>query len=85
MKRRDALLSLAMSVAVAAVSSWPAPARANQGLSEEQLGTLLGQMVGLELRPGEAPKVLASIRLNRFTRRVEPTIQPHDFDPELDL
>jgi hypothetical protein len=46
---------------------------------------LLRQMAGLELQPGEAPKVLASFRLNRFIRKVEPTIQPQDFDPELDL
>jgi len=73
-----------MSGAAAAVRSWPASAQANQMLSEEQLGTLLRQMVGIELGPGEAPKVLASLRLNRFTRRVEPTIQPQDFDPELE-
>ena len=84
MRRRDALLSLAISGAVAATSSWPASAQAEQMLSEEQLAMLLRQMVGMELRPDEAPKVLASLRLNRLTRRVEPTIQPQDFDPELE-
>ena len=47
---------------------------------------MLQQLAGLELQPGEAAKVLASLKSNRFTAKVDPTIQPQsDFDPEVDM
>ena len=40
---------------------------------------------GMDLDPGEGPKVLASFTANRFAVLVDPTIQPNsDFDPAVD-
>ena len=86
MKRRDALVSVAVYGAGAVLPSWSGLKVPSEGLSEEQLRILLRQLAGLELQSGEAPKILASLRSNRFTASVDPTVQPQsDFDPEVDV
>ena len=68
------------------LTSCQAPQNAPQQLSEEQLRALLHEFAGLDLQPGEGPHILASLKNNRFTAPVDPTIQPQsDFDPEVDL
>jgi hypothetical protein len=86
-KRRDAIVSLALSGLSTLLLSRAAAGQAeNEGLSEEQLRIVLRQFAGLDLQPGEAPKILASFNSNRFMVKVDPTIQPQcDFDPEVDL
>lgn len=83
MKRRDALRSLVGSGAVAAfpTSAITAP---TTDLSEEQLRAVL-RMDGMELRAGEGAAILASFNGNRFTGAVDPTIQPADFDADVDV
>jgi hypothetical protein len=85
-KRRDALVSLAVYGAGAVLPSWSGLKVPSEGLSEEQLRILLWQLGGLEMQSGEASKVLVSLRSNRFTASVDPTVQPQsDFDPEVDV
>ena len=84
MKRRDALVGLAM---IGASSALPSCARPSPKVDagEEQLRVILGQLAGLELRPGEAPRVIAALRANRFTGQPDPTTQPQaDFDAEVE-
>jgi hypothetical protein len=85
-KRRDAIVSLALSGLGTLLTSGTATRQTSkEGLSEEQLRMLLRQFAGLELQPGEAPKVLASFKSNRFTAKVDPMVQPQaDFDPEVE-
>jgi hypothetical protein len=85
MKRRDALVSMALSGA-AVVLPGCATSRSEGGvLSEEQLRAML-QLTGMDLQPGEAPAVLASFTGSRFTAAVDPTTQPQsDFDADVDL
>ena len=86
MERRDVLVAIVVSGAVNALNLWAAPQLLTEDLSEEQLRFLLRQLAGLELQASEAPKILASFKSNRFTAKVDPTIQPQsDFDPEVDL
>jgi hypothetical protein len=81
MKRRDALKSLVVSGAAAAL---PAGAGTEPTeLSEDQLRAML-RLVGMELGAGEGAAVLASFNGNRFTADVDPKIQPTDFDADLD-
>lgn len=82
MKRREALVSLVVSGAVAALPACSSPAPAT-GLSEAQLRAML-RLNGLELRPGESSAVLASFNGSRFTTAVDPGIQPTDFDADVD-
>jgi hypothetical protein len=85
-KRRDALVSVAVYGAGAVMPSWSGVKIPSEGLSEEQLRILLWQLAGLDLQSGEAPKILVSLRSNRFTANVDPTVQPQsDFDPEVDV
>lgn len=82
MKRRDALKSLVVSGAAAALPA-NASAASNTELSEEQLRAML-HLVGMELRAGEGAAVLASFKDNRFTADVDPKIQATDFDADVD-
>jgi hypothetical protein len=71
MKRRDMLVSLA---ALAACAGDP---------SDSDLQAVVRQMGGFELKPGEGPAVLASLKGSRYIVDVDPTIQPQsDFDPD---
>jgi hypothetical protein len=84
MNRRDLFSSVAI---VAGTMLWDPRSATSQsdGLSDEQLRSALRYLAGLDLEPGEAAKVLASLHLNRFDVKVEPTVQPQaDFDPEVD-
>ena len=84
MKRRDALVGLAMVGASAAAPSCARPGP-NVDAGEEQLRVILGQLAGLELGPGEGPRVIAALRANRFAGQPDPTTQPQsDFDPEIE-
>jgi hypothetical protein len=85
MQRRDALASLAVSGAGLLLGACaPSPA-ASAHLSESQIGSVLQQLTGYTLRPGEGAAVLASLEGNRFTADVDPTVQPQsDFDPDVD-
>jgi hypothetical protein len=85
MQRRDALASLAVSGAGILLGACSTPSAAGEGPSEAQIGILLRQLTGYELRPGEGAKVLASLQGSRYTGAVDPTIQPQsDFDPDVD-
>jgi len=59
MNRRDALLSLAVLVACA-----PGP--------EDDLQVVVREIGGFELKPGEGPAVLASLKGNRYTKDIDP-------------
>ena len=70
MHRRDALITLA---ALAACS----------GGHEDDLQVVVRELGGFELKPGEGPAVLASLKGSRYTADIDPTIQPQsDFDPD---
>ena len=85
MKRRDMLVALAVSGAGTALASCAGPQGPGEGLGEEQLRLMLRQLAGFELSPDEAPRVLAALKTNRFTGRVDPTTQPQsDFDAEVE-
>ncbi len=83
MRRRDALKSLMVSGAAAALPAGASPALTTE-LSEDQLRAKL-RLVGMELKAGEGAAVLASFNGNRFTAEVDPRIQPADFDADVDL
>jgi hypothetical protein len=71
MNRRDALISLAVLTACA--TSTP----------DDDLQAVMREYGGFELKPGEGPAVLASLKGSRFIEDVDPTIQPQsDFDPD---
>jgi hypothetical protein len=83
-KRRDALVTLAVS---GAATAWPGCASKvpGEGLSDPQMRAML-RLNGMDLRPGEGPQVLASFNASRFPATVDPTIQPQsDFDASVDL
>lgn len=70
MKRRDALISLA---ALAACSPGP----------QDDFQIVVREMGGFELKPGEGPAVMASLKGSRYLADIDPTIQPQsDFDPD---
>jgi hypothetical protein len=70
MNRRDALISLAVLTACS-----PGP--------EDDLQVVVREIGGFELKPGEGPAVLASLKGSRYTVDIDPTIQPQsDFDPD---
>jgi hypothetical protein len=82
--RRDALLSIAVCGAVLALPACVVPESPSGLLSDGQMSAML-RLNGMDLGPGEGPKVLASFRANRFTASVDPMIQPNsDFDPAVD-
>jgi len=87
-KRREVLVSLAVAgagVALGGCAGRPGADVDPRDPSDAQLGTMLRQLSGLDLRPGEGPSVLRSFKGSRFTAHVDPTIQPQaDFDPEVD-
>jgi hypothetical protein len=84
MKRRDALVSLAVSGA-GVLWAGCGGQEPSGGLSEQQVGLLVHELTGSELQPGQASQVLASLKGNRFTADVDPTIQPQsDFDADTD-
>jgi hypothetical protein len=84
-KRRDLVVSLAASGLGIALGPWVAAGRPNEELSEEQLRMILRELAGFDLPAAEAPKVLAAFKLNRFTTKVDPIVQPQaDFDPEVE-
>jgi hypothetical protein len=82
MKRRDALKSLVVSGAAAALPAGASTAPTTE-LSEDQLRAML-RLVGMELRAGEGAAILASFNGNRFTADVDPAIQATDFDADVD-
>jgi hypothetical protein len=84
MKRRDVLVTLAMSGAVAMLPDCARVEAAPGVLTEEQMRALL-RLNGLDLSPGEGPAVLASFNSSRFPAAVDPTIQPTDFDADVDV
>ena len=55
-----------------------------EALSEAQMRAML-RLNGLDLKPEEARAVLASFTSSRFPATVDPTIQPTDFDPDVDV
>ncbi len=84
MERRDALLLLITSAAGATLASCEMSKEG--GISQQQLVALVRNVAGLDTQAKDAPKVLASFNSNRFTAKVDPTIQPQaDFDPETDV
>jgi hypothetical protein len=85
MLRRDALASLAASGAGLLLAGCkPASPLADALAPVIDVGALLHALTDYTLRPGEGPAVLASFQGARFTTPVDPTIQPTDFDPEVD-
>lgn len=84
MKRRDALVSLAVSGAVAILPSCARVGASPDNLTEGQMRAIL-RLNGLDLKPGEGAAVLASLMSSRFPASVDPTIQPTDFDPDVDV
>jgi hypothetical protein len=84
-KRRDALVSIAWSGAALVLPGCASSQASHEGLSDDQLRAML-QLNGMDLQPGEGPKVLASFTAGRYTTAVDPTVQPQsDFDPDVDL
>ena len=82
--RRHALLTIAMSGTAIALPGWDIPESQSGLLSDNQMQAML-RLNGMDLGPGEGPKVLASFTANRFAAPVDPTIQPNsDFDPGVD-
>jgi len=70
MNRRDALIAVA---ALAACSPGP----------QDDLQVVVRELGGFELKPGEGPAVLASLKGSRYTVDIDPTVQPQsDFDPD---
>jgi hypothetical protein len=68
--RRDALIAVA---ALAACSAGP----------QDDFQVVVREIGGFELKPGEGPAVLASLKGSRYIVDVDPTIQPQsDFDPD---
>ena len=84
MKRREALVSIALSgTTILLPGCAPSPAPADT-LSERDIQALL-RLQGVTLEPGEGAHVLTSFMSSRFTTAVDPTVQPQsDFDPEVD-
>jgi hypothetical protein len=84
-KRRDALMSIAISgVAVALPACRTSEVAPAGSLTEDQMRAVL-RLNGMDLEPGEAPSVLASFAGSRFATPVDPAIQPQsDFDPEVE-
>jgi hypothetical protein len=84
-RRRDAVVSIAVSGAALVLGGCATSQAPHDGLPEEQLRALL-QLNGMDLQPGEGPKVLASFTSNRYTAAVDPMIQPQsDFDADVDV
>jgi hypothetical protein len=70
MNRRDALIA----VAALACSAGP----------QDDFQVVVREIGGFELKPGEGPAVMASLKGSRYTVDVDPTIQPQsDFDPDV--
>jgi hypothetical protein len=70
MNRRDALIAVA---ALAACSPGP----------QDDLQVVVRELGGFELKPGEGPAVMASLKGSRYTVDIDPTVQPQsDFDPD---
>ena len=84
MKRREVLVSMALSGAAMALPGCAKVQAPAEGLSEDQLRAML-QLNGMDLQPDEAPKVRASFLAGRFTTAVDPAVQPQsDFDADVD-
>jgi hypothetical protein len=65
-----------MLVALAALA-------ACSGATDDNLQAVVQELGGFELKPGEGPAVLASLKGSRYTKDVDPTVQPQsDFDPD---
>jgi hypothetical protein len=73
-----------MSGAIAILPDCARVDAAPGALTEEQMRSLL-RLNGLDLSPGEGPAVLASFASARFPAAVDPTIQPTDFDADVDI
>ena len=70
MNRRNALISLA---ALAACTPGP----------QDDFQVVVRELGGFELKPGEGPAVMASLKGSRYTVDIDPTVQPQtDFDPD---
>jgi hypothetical protein len=82
MKRREALVSLAVSGAALIAPAYGREV-SPKDLSDEQIRAML-RLNGLDLAPGEGAKVRASLALNRFVIPVDPSLQPADFDADVD-
>jgi hypothetical protein len=83
-KRRDALITLAVSGAAAILPACATDAK-KEGLSEAEMRAML-RLNGMDLGPGEGAAVLASFMGGRFPATVDPTIQPQsDFDADVDV
>jgi hypothetical protein len=56
-----------------------------EGLADLEMRAML-RLNGMDLAPGEGPRVLASFTASRFPAAVDPTIQPQsDFDADVDV
>lgn len=73
-----------MSGAVAILPDCASVAPSPGALTDEQMRALL-RLNGLDLTAGEGPAVLASFTASRFPATVDPTIQPVDFDADVDV
>ena len=85
MNRREAVVSVAMAGVAIALPGCAVSGNQGSGvLTDEQMRAML-RLNGMDLEPGEGPKVLASFVGSRFTAQVDPTIQPQaDFDADVD-
>ena len=84
MKRRDAVVSLAITGAAALLPACTRVQASSDSLTEDQMRAML-RLNGLDLQPGEAAAILASFNSSRFSVAVDPTVQPTDFDADVDL
>jgi hypothetical protein len=84
MERREALLSLAAAIGVAATPEL-VEALQRRELSEEEAEALLRAVAKVEPRPGEANQVRARLSGMRFETRTDPRVQPAlGFNPEVE-
>jgi hypothetical protein len=84
-KRRDAVVSIAISGAGLALGACRGAPPAAGELTDGELQAWVRQVDGYTLRPGEAQAILASFKGNRFTAEVDPAIQPQsDFDADVE-
>jgi hypothetical protein len=76
---------MAVSGAALALGACGRTVPAAGDLSEGELHAWLRYVDGDQAGSGDAQGILASLKANRFTAAVDPTIQPQsDFDPDVD-
>jgi hypothetical protein len=83
LKRRDALVAMAASGVAIVLPGCASPRPTSGALTDDQMRAML-RLNGMDLAPGEGPRVLASFTGNRYAAAVDPAIQPNcDFDPDV--